>query len=224
MEAWYSLNGNLWFCSITTSNWPSTRNLAVHLASLLTTAHSFYSYCTHGLYQWDTKWAPWNLIHAFNSLREQFNEVPVRLYLPSEFGLPKTDWSNMCCLCNWEEKFLNTLKDILIHVPMKEVITRVITETITFSYYIFVASHFIPNALVVPSAILCSFNSTCGKRNQPAFSFSSSFSLNLFPQMVFFDNIVIYVKSQTTPKKVFMFFVSSFVTRCSSVLKWKQPI
>ena len=125
----------------------------------------------------------------------------------------------MCCLCNWEEKFLNTLNDILIHVPMKEVKTRVITETITFSYYLFVASHFIPKALVVPSTILHSFTSTCGKPNEPVFSLSSSFGLNSFPQRVFFDNIVIYVKSQTTTKKVFMFFVSGFVTRCSSILK-----
>ena len=115
--------------------------------------------------------------------------------------------------------FLNTLKDIFIHDPMKEVKTHVITETITFWYYIFVASQFIPKALVVPSTISHSFTSTCGKPNEPVFSFSASFSLNSFPQMVFFDNIVIYVKSQTTPKKVFMFFVSSFVTPCSSLLK-----
>ena len=92
----------------------------MQLASLLTTALSFYSFCIYGLYQRDTKWEPWNLIHAFNSLRKQFNEETGRLYLPSEFSLPKTNWSNMCCLCNWEEKFLNNLKYVLIHVPMNE--------------------------------------------------------------------------------------------------------
>ena len=115
-----ALKRKLWLCSATPSNWPSIRTLAVQSASLLTTAHSFYSFYIYGLDQRNTKWAPWTLIHAFKTLREKFKEETVRLYLPSEFSLPKTDWSNMCCLCNWEEKFLNTLRDILIHVPRNE--------------------------------------------------------------------------------------------------------
>ena len=114
-----------------------------------------------------------------------------------------TDPTCVACVIG-RRKFWTPWRTFWFTFQWTRVIVRVTTESKTFSNYIFVASHFIPKALVVPSAILYRCTSTFGKRNQPVFSFSSSFSLNSFPQMVFFDNIVIYVKSQTTPKKVFI--------------------